>query len=172
MKINKTKKIVGLAMLLCLSVTVGILESFVSLPIPVPGIKLGLANFINLFVLYYYDLKSYFTVGFLRVVLSALLFGGFGIGFVFSICVWTLSAAAVSLAFLLEKFSVYGLSTLGAALHQTGQISAAILIYRQIGFLYYLPILLSVSTVTGGTIAFLTVCIIRPLNKSIKKQQI
>lgn len=64
MKINKTKKIVGLAMLLCLSVTVGILESFVSLPIPVPGIKLGLANFINLFVLYYYDLKSYFTVGF------------------------------------------------------------------------------------------------------------
>ena len=44
-----------LAMLLCLSVTVGSLESFVSLPIPVPGIKLGLANFINLFVLYYYQ---------------------------------------------------------------------------------------------------------------------
>ena len=42
------KNLAFLSILLGLSVAVGILESFISLPIPVPGVKIGLANFINL----------------------------------------------------------------------------------------------------------------------------
>ena len=61
MKRNNVKNLAFLSILLGISVAVGILESFISLPIPVPGVKIGLANFINLFVLYYGSEK--FSVG-------------------------------------------------------------------------------------------------------------
>lgn len=159
------KKTATLALLLCLCSVVGIIESFVILPIPVPGIKLGLANLVTLFVLYYFDKKCYITIGFLRVVLTALLWGGFGLNFLFSFAGWALSAAAVITACLINKNSIYGISVIGACFHQMGQMTVAALVYAQIGLLYYLPFLIAAGTASGLLTAFLTKRIIMALNR-------
>lgn len=163
------KKTATLALLLCLCSVVGIIESFVALPLPVPGIKLGLANLVTLFVLYYFDIKSYVTIGFLRVVLTALLWGGFGLNFIFSFAGWALSAAAVITACLINKNSIYGISTIGGCFHQIGQMTVAALVYAQIGLLYYLPFLIAAGTASGLLTAFLTKRIIVALNRSKNK---
>lgn len=159
------KKTATLALLLCLCSVVGIIESFIALPLPVPGIKLGLANLVTLFVLYYFDIKSYVTIGFLRVVLTALLWGGFGLNFIFSFAGWALSAAAVITACLINKNSIYGISVIGACFHQMGQMTVATLVYAQLGLLYYLPFLIAAGTASGLLTAFLTKHIIVALNR-------
>lgn len=159
------KKTATLALLLCLCSVVGIIESFVILPIPVPGVKLGLANLVTLFGLYYFDKKCYITIGFLRVVLTALLWGGFGLNFLFSFAGWALSAAAVITACLINKNSIYGISVIGACFHQMGQMTVAAAVYAQIGLLYYLPFLIAAGTASGLLTAFLTKRIIMALNR-------
>ena len=159
------KKTATLALLLCLCSVVGIIESFIALPLPVPGIKLGLANLVTLFVLYYFDKKCYITIGFLRVVLTALLWGGFGLNFLFSFAGWALSAAAVITACLINKNSIYGISVIGACFHQMGQMTVAAAVYAQIGLLYYLPFLILAGTASGLLTAFLTKRIIMALNR-------
>lgn len=163
------KKTATLAILLCLCSVVGIIESFVALPIPVPGIKLGLANLVTLFVLYYFDKKSYITIGFLRVVLTALLWGGFGLNFIFSFAGWVFSAIAVTVACLINKNSIYGISVIGGCFHQMGQMTVAAAVYAQLGLLYYLPFLILAGTVSGLLIAFLTKRVIVALNRSKSK---
>ena len=163
------KKTATLALLLCLCSVVGIIESFVTLPLPVPGIKLGLANLVTLFVLYYFDKKCYITIGFLRVVLTALLWGGFGLNFIFSFAGWALSAAAVIMACFINKNSIYGISAIGGCFHQIGQMTVAAIVYAQIGLLYYLPFLIAAGTASGLLTAFLTKQIIVALNRSKNK---
>ena len=163
------KKTATLALLLCLCSVVGIIESFIALPLPVPGIKLGLANLVTLFVLYYFDKKCYITIGFLRVVLTALLWGGFGLNFIFSFAGWVLSAAAVITACLINKNSIYGISAIGGCFHQIGQMTVAAAVYAQIGLLYYLPFLIAAGTASGLLTAFLTKRIIVALNRSKNK---
>ena len=163
------KKTATLALLLCLCSVVGIIESFVALPLPIPGIKIGLANLVTLFVLYYFDKKSYITIGFLRVVLTALLWGGFGLNFIFSFVGWALSAAAVIMACFINKNSIYGISAIGGCFHQIGQMTVAAAVYAQLGLLYYLPFLIAAGTASGLLTAFLTKRIIVALNRSKSK---
>ena len=47
-----TKKMTSYAMLLALSMILGYLESMIPSPFPIPGIKLGLANIVNIIGLF------------------------------------------------------------------------------------------------------------------------
>ena len=86
MRNNSTKKIVRLSLFLALGVVLNIIESMLPVLIPVPGVKLGIANTIGLIVLYYYGPKEYTLIGFLRVILVALLRTGIGsISFILSL---------------------------------------------------------------------------------------
>ena len=96
MKQNSTKKIVRLALFLALGVVLNIIESMLPVLIAVPGVKLGIANTIGLIVLYFYGPKEYTLIGFLRVVLVALLRTGIGsIAFILSLSGWLISTIFV-----------------------------------------------------------------------------
>ena len=67
-----------------LAVLMGYVEAMVPAPVPIPGIKLGLANVIVLISMYFISNKAALGVNVIRVLMSALLFNGFS-GFLFSI---------------------------------------------------------------------------------------
>ena len=145
------KKVVRLSMLISLSVVISIIESYV--PIfnnVIPGLRLGLANIIILFVLYKYSFKDSLYVSFVRVILVGLLRTGlFSMNFFFS-----LSGALFSILFMylvkkIKKFSVVGVSIIGSITHSIGQIIVAILLLKNENILYYLPYLLVFSIPTG-----------------------
>ena len=137
---------------LALSVTLGLILSYVEALIPVfagvPGIKPGLSNILVVFLLYRYGLKEAVSVNLLRILIAGILFGN-----PFSI-VYSLSGAAFAIIgmTLIKKtglFSVYGVSMAGGMLHNAGQIILAAFIVVNYNIVLYLPVLIVAGCVTG-----------------------
>lgn len=145
------RKITKISMLLAISIVLSIIESMI--PIfgnLMPGMKLGIANAVIIFVIYMYSFKDALTVSILRVVIVGILRTGlFSITFFFS-----LSGAIMSLLFMSffkdkTKLSIIGISVIGAVTHSIGQIIIAILFLKNINIIYYLPYLLLFSIPMG-----------------------
>ena len=63
----------------------------------------------------------------------------------------------------LRRFSVYGVSVGGAAAHNCGQMAAAVLTLGSAAPLYYLPVLLGVSLLTGTLTGLVAACLFQAL---------
>lgn len=147
---KKTKQLTLCAVLISLALALSYTERFIPLQllIPLPGIKLGLANIVTLIALYLLGSKSAFTILTLRCVLGAV-FGGGMTGLLFSLTGGLLSMSVMAATRNLPWLSVYGVSILGAAAHNVGQICAAAVLMQSIYVAAYLPYLLLVALFTG-----------------------
>ena len=147
---NRTKRIVLSAVLVALALALSYVERFIPLQllIPMPGVKLGLANVVTLIALYLFGSKSAFAILILRCILSSV-FGGGITGLLFSLTGGILSMSVMSLCKNIPFLSVYGVSILGAAAHNIGQILAAMVLMNSIYIGVYLSYLLMVALFTG-----------------------
>lgn len=161
------KKFTRLSLLLALSVVLNIIES--TIPIfngVIPGLKLGLANIIILFVLYEYSFKDAIYISIIRVFLVGILRTGlFSASFFFSLGGAILSIIMMLLFKKFTKLSVVGVSIIGSFFHSLGQILVACLIVNMSAMLYYLPLLLLFSIPTG----IITGLITKELLKNFKE---
>ena len=94
------KRFTRLSMLLALSVVLNIIESMIPFfSGTIPGLKVGLANVVILFVLYTFSFKDALTLSILRVLLVGILRTGlFSITFFFSIAGAVLSIVVMFFA--------------------------------------------------------------------------
>lgn len=169
MKNHSTKKIVRLALFLALGVVLNIIESMLPILIPIPGVKLGIANTIGLIVLYYYGPKEYTLIGFLRVLLVALLRTGIGsISFILSLSGWLLSTLFVLFVYNFKKVSIFGLSMSSAVMHGVGQIIMVVFIYSLPEMINYLPILIISGIISGNVLALLCSELLKKLDKVMR----
>ena len=147
---KKTKKLTSCAVLISLALALSYMERIIPLQmvIPLPGIKLGLANIVTLIALYYLDWKSAYAIVFIRCLMGAIFGGGIS-GLLFSLTGGLLSLSVMLLAKKMSCFSVYGISILGAATHNIGQILAAMVLMQSVYIGAYLPYLLIVALLTG-----------------------
>ena len=147
----ETKKYTRLSLLIALSVVLNLIESMI--PIFngfIPGLKLGLANIITLFVLYLYSFKDSIYVSIVRVLLVGILRTGlFSITFFFSLGGALLSVIMMNLFKKISKLSIIGISIIGSIFHSLGQILIAIIFIKNMNMIYYLPWLLLFSIPTG-----------------------
>lgn len=152
---QKTRRLVTLAMLLTMSILLQLVEP--ALPLPVPGVKLGLANIMGLITLYLYSYKEMLAVNLLRVLLASLLRGTLlGTAFWLSLSGVLLSTLAVILFKKITPLSPIGLSCASSVFHCLGQILAIMVIWESMYMLSYLPIMWVLSVPTGwltGTIS-------------------
>ena len=70
-----TKKLTTLSLLSAIALALYAVESALPPIVPIPGIKLGLANIITLVVLWKYSTKDAFFVLLVRILLATLFFG-------------------------------------------------------------------------------------------------
>ena len=169
MRNHSTKKIVRLALFLALGVVLNIIESMLPILIPIPGVKLGIANTIGLIVLYYYGPKEYTLIGFLRVLLVALLRTGIGsISFILSLSGWLLSTLFVLFVYNFKKVSIFGLSMSSAVMHGIGQIIMVVFIYSLPEMINYLPILIISGIISGNVLALLCSELLKKLDKVMR----
>lgn len=147
---KKTKQLAVCAILIALALALSYTERFIPLQllIPLPGVKLGLANIVTLIALYLLGTRQAFVILILRCILGAV-FGGGITGLLFSLTGGILAMATMAAARKAPCFSIYGVSILGAAAHNIGQICAAMLLMHSLYIGAYLPYLLSVGLVTG-----------------------
>ncbi len=166
MKMNgKTRKIAYFGLNVALAFVLSYLESLIPFNFGVPGIKLGLANLAVLTALYTLSAKDAFFISVIRIVLAGVTFGGIS-AMIYSLAGGLVSFAVMAVSKKCFKLSTVGVSVLGAAAHNIGQLAAASVIMRNFGAFYYLPVLLVAGTITGAVIGAIGGILIKRLNKS------
>ncbi|MDD2400733.1 MAG: Gx transporter family protein [Clostridia bacterium] len=147
----KTQKLVYLSLLVTVATALGFIEMMMPYPMPIPGIKLGLANIVTLLVIYLYGLKEGITVSLLRVFFVSFLAGTFlSVSFFLSLSGAILSTLIMSfLKRYVVVFSIIGISIAGALAHNIGQVLMVILLIKTKYVIFYLPILLITGLPTG-----------------------
>ena len=163
MKLN-TRSIALCAVLTALALGLSTLENLfpVTLIVPLPGVKLGLANIVTVFALY--ELGA---VPALTILTARCLLGGVFAGNLSALLFSLLGGFTAMLVMIALKhckgLSIYGVSIGGAAAHNCGQIAAACLTLGSMAPLYYLPILLGASLITGAVTGVAAACLFRAL---------
>ena len=164
---TKTKRLTVLA----LSVSLALVLSYLELLLPplsaaVPGIKPGLANILIVFVLYRMGVRDAVCVSFLRLVLSALLFGSV-LTLAYSAAGACLSLVGMALLRRLDRFSPVGVSVAGGVLHNAGQILVAACLMRTAEIGYYMIVLTVTGTVSGVLVGLAGALLLRYI-KTVK----
>ena len=158
-KVNKTKSMNSMnsrtgtiticGVLTALAMIFSYIESLMPIMVPVPGIKLGVANIAIVTVLYIVGWKEAVIINVIRIALTAMLFGNLN-SFLFSMAGGMLSLAGmIVLKKVFKGFSSIGVSVAGGVLHNIGQIIAAVFIMGSSAIAYYLPVLLMAGVITG-----------------------
>lgn len=162
-----TKAITTCAVLAALALALSYLESFFP-PLPLPGVKLGLANIVTVYALYALGASSALAILVVRCLLGSL-FAGNASALLFSL-LGGLAAMLVMIALhALPRLSVYGVSVGGAAAHNCGQVAAAMLTLGSAAPLAYLPFLLLVSVFTGALTGFVAALLFRAMRHARAK---
>lgn len=144
-----TRKITALSLLATMALALYAVESALPPIVPIPGIKLGLANIITLVVLWKYSARDAFSVLLVRILLATM-FLGQAISLLYSLSGGLLCLLAMLLVKqLLHGHYLFLASMTGAVFHNLGQIAIAFLLTGVPAVLVYLPFLLLSGLVTG-----------------------
>jgi heptaprenyl diphosphate synthase len=160
-----TKKMVLLSGLTAISIVLNWMEN-VFLPwtiLPVPGVRIGLANVVFLTVLLIAGFKIALTLSILRVIILALLTGTFAtVVFPISLGGAISSILVMKLVCFLfqQRISVIGISITGAVGHNLGQLAVLSMfpqLFPGLSVIYvFLPFLLLLSIPTGIITGWIT----------------
>lgn len=150
----ETVRITRMGMLVALSLILSYVEMLLPSALPIPGIKLGLANIAVVFALYTLSFPDALFISVLRVLISSLLFGN-----VLSL-LYSFSGALLSLLLMALLKTVRAgevvVSTAGGVVHNAAQLSVAMLVIKSTALIYYLPFLVLSGAVTGFLIGIIT----------------
>jgi heptaprenyl diphosphate synthase len=166
---TKAKQISLCAILLALSLTLSYMERFIPLQmvVPLPGFKLGLANIVTLLALCLFKDRYVLLILLCRCVLGAI-FGGGITGLLFSLCGGIMAFGCMAAGKRFSRFSIYGISVMGAAAHNIGQGIAAMVLMNSVHIGLYLPYLLLIGILTGLLTGGICAGVLRVLPKEIK----
>ena len=156
----KTQQIVQAALLVALALALSYVERLIPLQllVPLPGVKLGLANIVTMVALYCLTPRIAFQILVVRCLLGCLFGNGvtaLAMSLTGGLCAFFVMLCCKRIPFI----SIFGVSILGAAAHNFGQVCAASLLLYS-GYTFgYLPFLLLVAIPSGfitGTISSMT----------------
>ena len=146
----KVKKLTLLSLLSAIALTIFMVEAQIPALVPIPGIKLGLANIVTVFTVFAIGPKEGAAVLFVRVFLGAVFAGNFstilysGAGGLCAIL------TTIGAKHILTKKQLWIAGVLGAIAHSIGQMTMAVAITQTLGLLAYLPVMIAVGILTGA----------------------
>ncbi|MHB9004996.1 MAG: Gx transporter family protein [Coriobacteriia bacterium] len=153
----EASRVAWTASFLALACSLGLLESLLLPPLPVPGLKLGLANLAVLAALVTLGPARALMISLGRVVIVGLATGGLlgPVGLLsLAGAVFGWAAMAGARHFGRTSFSVVGLSLAGACAHVIGQLTAACALTGSIAPLYLTPLSLGLGILSGLAIGY------------------
>lgn len=145
----KARKLTTMALLCTIALTIFMIEAQIPAIVPLPGVKIGLANIVTVFAVFALGSKEAAGILFVRIFLGAV----FGI---FSTIFYSAAggACAILVTILLRKIltkkQLWVAGSLGAVAHSIGQMAVAILMTGTPSIIVYLPALIAISIVTGA----------------------
>lgn len=147
MKKISAKSVTVYGFLAAAAMIFGYIETLFPLDFIVPGMKIGMANAVCLFLLLKGKRKGAFSVNAVRILLSALLFGN-AMSLIFSFTAGMLSLLAICLAQRVKWFGTVGLGVIGSTVHNITQLAVASITVGG-GVWYYAPFLIAAGVIFG-----------------------
>ena len=165
MKNSRIRRLTELALLTAAALIIFVVELQIPYPFPIPGIKPGFANIITVYAVYRYKAHEAAMVAAVRIVLAAV-FTGNWMALIYSAAGTLLCLIGMlPLKKLLDERYIWMTSVIGAVLHNTGQMAAALLILRTPQLLLYYPFLLASGCIAGAFTGLCAQFIIKRLSK-------
>lgn len=166
---KNTRKMVLLSVLVSQALVLHVIERMIPVPIPIPGVKLGLANVISLFTIVIFGWKEAMLVVFLRTTLGSFFGGGIS-SFLYSFTGGIISTIVMALMYKYfnKVFSIIAISVVGAVFHNIGQIFIASLVVSNANLFYWLPVLLISAVITGIFIGITVQLTMKPLQTVLR----
>ena len=143
------KKITQMAMLTAIALTIFMIEAQIPALVPIPGVKLGLANIVTVFAVFALGPREAAMILFVRIFLGAVFAGNFstilysGAGGLLAILV------TIGLRKILTHQQLWVAGAIGAVFHSIGQMAVAVAVTGTPGILVYLPMMIACSIITG-----------------------
>ncbi len=149
MKPMNVKRLSFCALLTAIALTIFMVEAQIPLPIPLPGLRLGLANIVTVYAMFALGPRDTLLILLSRIILGSLFSGGstFFYSLMGGLCCYL---GMLVLRKLLTVDQLWACGALGAAFHNIGQCLAAVFFYRtKYLLLYYLPFLMVTGIIAG-----------------------
>lgn len=161
----KTKKLCFMAVLTAIALTIFMIENQLPSPVPIPGIKLGLANIITLTAMAILGRKEAGAILAARIIMGAI-FAGSPSTFIYSAAGGILAYIVMCVTIgLFKENQLWIDSALAAIAHNAGQLGACALIVKTPGIFAYAPILAASGVITGVFTGFAAIYLIRAVKK-------
>lgn len=145
----KTKRLVLMALLCAIALTIFLVEAQIPMPVPIPGIKLGLSNIITVFAVFILGPREAAAILFVRIFLGAVFAGNFS-SILYSAAGGACAiAVTIGLRRILTARQIWIAGCMGAIAHSLGQMAAAVWITGTPSIAIYLPVLIVCSIFTG-----------------------
>ena len=157
-----TRQLTLCAVLTALALGLSYMENFIPLGllIPLPGIKLGLANIVTIFALYALGPTQAMLILIARCTLGAVFAGNL------NALLFSLMGGLSAMLVMISLSRLRRLSMGGAAAHNCGQVAAAMVTLGNAAPLAYLPVLLAVSLLSGTLTGYLAGLLFRALEQT------
>lgn len=162
----KVKRLTELALLTSAALIIFIIELRFPDIIPVPGVKLGLANIVTVYCVFQYTSSETIMLVACRVLLGAMFSGNW------SALIYSTSGALMCLTGMLLLKHILTLndmwlaSVIGAMLHNTGQVLAQMAVMQSTAVISYLPVLMVSGTIAGLFTGLSAQLLLKRLKKS------
>lgn len=145
----KTKKLSVMAMLTAIALTIFMVEAQIPALVPIPGVKLGLANIVTVFAVFALGSKEAAAILFVRIFMGAVFAGNFSTIFYSGAGGLCAILVTILLRRILTHKQLWVAGALGAIAHSVGQMAMAVLITGTPGIMVYLPMMIVCSIITG-----------------------
>lgn len=161
MAYSHTRRVVYLGLATGLALGLHVFEAMIPMPtdLMIPGVKLGLANIVTLYVIMNFGIRDGIVVSILRTILGSIMSGTFmTVTFYFSFAGGVVSAIIMGLLYKYGSrvFSMMGVSLVGALTHNLAQLTVAAMMIEQSLILMYLPVMLFAALPTGAFVGLVT----------------
>lgn len=146
----KTKRLAADAVLTSVALIIFIIELQIPTLVPIPGVKLGLANIVTVFAIFLIGYSDAAFILFARIIIGGF-FSGQLTALIYSLAGGILCyIAMILMKKIVTEKQIWVCSIIGAAAHNIGQIIAAVLLTGTPSLIIYLPVLM-VSGIIAGT---------------------
>ena len=147
---EKTRHIALSGLLFALAMALSFIEGTLTIPGLLPGMKLGLANIVVMYALFFMGVRQALYLDLLKALFVFLVSGGTA-GFL-SLCGGLLSLLVMWVLYYKLPFQPtwFILSVCGALAHNVGQLLGAGLILSSAMSLYYAPVMLVLGLIMGA----------------------
>ena len=160
------RRVTRMALLTAIALTIFMAEAQIPNPIPVPGIKLGLANIVTVYAMFVLGPADTLMILVSRVFLGSV-FSGQMMTFLYSLSGGLLCyVAMLFLRLVLTKNQIWVCSCIGGACHNLGQLAAAMVVLRTTVVIFYLPHLVLAGLCAGLFTGLCAQFLIRRLDQS------